>query len=204
MRLHFRSTHSKKSPTVPLQACSDTVFSLPKAAESLGLSTERDLNNPNAPPRGYYITDYAIDTRGVRASTDRAFLPKALAIKRQASLTVCTGVIATRLELDAQAGLVTGVHLRSRGANLGLECFVRASREVIICSGAVCTPQLLMLRCVDLHSGISNAANQLIQRYRPRGSLISTRYSSEAPPSWCGQQPQRPYCHPNLHYSSHA
>jgi choline dehydrogenase-like flavoprotein len=130
------------------------IFSLPKVADKLGLPFELDMNDPKASPRGYYITDYTIDSRGNRSSTYRAFLPKELALKRQATLTICTGVIVQSLDIDGKAGFATGVRIKDRESPEAEECYVRAKREVIVCSGAACTPQVLMLRYVYTKSGL--------------------------------------------------
>ncbi|ROV97123.1 hypothetical protein VMCG_07516 [Cytospora schulzeri] len=62
-----------------------------------------------------------------------------------------TGAIATRLEMDTESGIVSGVRIRSSQklantqASSTKDFLVKARREVIICSGAICTPQLLLL-----------------------------------------------------------
>jgi len=110
------------------------------------LPFEQDVNDPKALPRGYFMFEDTIDRKGERSSTYRAFLPKALALERRSRLAICTGVVVTKLEVKPDAGLVTGVHFRPRKSGATKACFVSARREIIICSGAICTPQLLLLR----------------------------------------------------------
>jgi 4-pyridoxate dehydrogenase len=80
--------------------------------------------------------------RGKRDSTARAYLHPVL---RRRNLTVETHVLARRIVLER--GRAVAVDYGRRGA----ERIVRAHREVIVCAGAINSPQLLML------SGIGDA-----------------------------------------------
>ncbi|KAI1409694.1 putative GMC oxidoreductase [Hypoxylon sp. FL1857] len=102
---------------------------LERAIQKLGIRLEKDINNPAAPAMGSFNLDTAIDN---------------LASQRRDQLTVCTGAVASRLESNAQTGIVTGVHIRCSKGPPG-EFFAKARREAIVCSGALCTPQLLLL-----------------------------------------------------------
>jgi choline dehydrogenase-like flavoprotein len=77
-----------------------------------------------------------------------AYLNESVARERIKHLSVCTGTIASRLEIsgDEKAGrVVTGVHIRSSAHPSGKDYFVKARREVILTCGAMTTPQLLLL-----------------------------------------------------------
>jgi 4-pyridoxate dehydrogenase len=74
--------------------------------------------------------------RGLRDSTARAYLHPA---RVRRNLTIKTGVLAHRVLIEH--GRATGVEFR-RG---GLGETAHAAREVILCAGAINTPQLLML-----------------------------------------------------------
>ena len=110
------------------------------AAQALGFARTDDFNGPRMEGVGIY----PINTRkGWRESTASAFLRPALV---RANLTLHTQAQATRILLrDGWAG---GVEYR-RGARM---CTALARREVIVCGGAVNSPQLLQL------SGIGDAA----------------------------------------------
>ena len=79
--------------------------------------------------------------RGARASTADAYLRPA---KRRRNLRVVTGALVRRVTFDeasADAPRATGVYVDIDGVTR----HARARREVILCGGAVNTPQLLML-----------------------------------------------------------
>jgi choline dehydrogenase-like flavoprotein len=96
----------------------------------------------------------AVDAQGRRATAYRAFLNKDVALVRKERLKVCTGVIASKLDIDGAAGVVKGVFFRSASSKNGgraggsSDFYAHARRDVIVCSGAMATPQLLMLRYV--------------------------------------------------------
>ncbi|ETS77919.1 hypothetical protein PFICI_09981 [Pestalotiopsis fici W106-1] len=116
-----------------------------KSAAAVGLPIETDANNPAGPAAGYYYLDYTVDGNGFRHSAYKAYLPKEVAIARKNRLTICTRVIATRLDLDSENSTVNGVYIKSTLSRTDTERLVKARREVIITSGATCSPQLLML-----------------------------------------------------------
>ncbi len=74
---------------------------------------------------------------GLRDTTARAYLHPALGRK---NLTVATRALAVRIVMEA--GRAVGVDYRAGG---GAAAIARAVREVILCGGAINTPQLLLL-----------------------------------------------------------
>lgn len=148
---------------------------LEKAAQNVGLPIAKDCNDPAAPAMGYFYLDAAIDKQGRRISAFNAFLSKETVRQRSGRLAICTfsfpivlayvrrdwtkpiltysigtGAIATRLELDVESGRVSGVHIRSsqklpNARSPTKDFLVKVRREIILCSGAICTPQLLLL-----------------------------------------------------------
>ncbi len=118
-----------------------------KATQAVGLPFERDANDPAASAQGYFKLDLAINEKGERLSSYRAWLDAHTATERKSHLTVCTGVVASRLEVDEKQMRVTGVYLRkARHGSNSRDFYVKARKEIILCGGAICTPQLLMLR----------------------------------------------------------
>jgi choline dehydrogenase-like flavoprotein len=103
------------------------------AAEQAGHPRNADFNGASQEGAGYYQTT---SRRGLRCSTAVAYLRPA---RRRANLTVATHALASRILFDGRRA--TGVEWRSRGATMT----ARAAGEVILCAGAINTPQLLQL-----------------------------------------------------------
>ncbi|VDB84007.1 unnamed protein product [Peniophora sp. CBMAI 1063] len=121
---------------------------LAQATQNIGFPAVPDLNSPHAPAAGYATLDICVDENSYRSSTFRAFLPPHLAYERRDRLKVCTNALVTRLEISTSDGALraTGVYFEAVDPRYA-DCKVlaRASREVILCGGALSNPQLLML-----------------------------------------------------------
>ncbi len=95
-----------------------------------------DIETPNChAPEGFCET-LVTQRRGARWSTADAYLKPAL---RRPNLTLLTEATATRVVFDGQRAV--GVEF----IQLGQRRVVRARREVVLCGGAINSPQLLML-----------------------------------------------------------
>jgi choline dehydrogenase-like flavoprotein len=146
-----------------------------KAVEKLGLRPENDLNDPAAPAMGSFTLDAAIDKRGNRISALSAYLNTSIVSQRRDRLTICTGAAASRLETDVQTGLATGVYMRS-SKDPHNEFHVKARREIIICSGAICTPQLLLLSGIGPKASSDQFGLPFVAEL-PVGSALWDHYS---------------------------
>ncbi len=104
-----------------------------EAAMQEGIARNDDFNGTDQEGVGYYQTT---SRRGRRCSAAVAFLKPAM---KRPNLQVVTGALATRLLFAGKRA--TGLQFMRDGA----EQTIRARREVILCGGAVNTPQLLML-----------------------------------------------------------
>ncbi|EXU99691.1 GMC oxidoreductase [Metarhizium robertsii] len=125
---------------------------LRKSASALGLPLGHDINRPDSPAMGYFDLHLTVDSKQHRHSAVRAYLPKEVAVRRRARLHICTGVVASRLHLDASTGLVKGVFVQSSQAKQTdsktsprKPTLVKARREVILAAGAIGTPKILQL-----------------------------------------------------------
>ncbi|QUR68480.1 GMC family oxidoreductase [Mycobacterium spongiae] len=112
----------------------------PRPSTAAWLAATRECGfpaaQPNSPaPEGFCET-VVTQRRGARFSTADAYLKPVL---RRKNLTVLTEATATRLLLDGSR--VVGVHYQRDGQ----PCIAYARREVVLCAGAINTPQLLML-----------------------------------------------------------
>jgi choline dehydrogenase len=109
------------------------VDALLDALREIGLPVSHDLADPDDEGIGLY--DWMVG-QGRRSSTARAYLHPARA---RPNLTVETGAHATRLTIER--GRATGVeYLRD-----GRSAHATAAREIILCGGALASPQLLMV-----------------------------------------------------------
>ncbi|KAK0710298.1 hypothetical protein B0T26DRAFT_743389 [Lasiosphaeria miniovina] len=117
-----------------------------RAARAVDLPVHQDMNDPSASAQGYFHLDQTVNAKGVRVSAYEAWLNRRVATERKSHLTVCTGVVASKLVANQDGTRVGAVKIRNVGPGNGSRDFVvNARREVIVCSGSVCTPQLLML-----------------------------------------------------------
>ncbi len=117
----WRSPHPLCAPL--MQACVDQ-----------GMAPVDDINGANGAAIGLAQTN---QYRGVRSSASRAYLQPVRRARR--NLTVWSNTQCKRLQL--QGNRVTGVEVVRDGTAL----VVAARREVIVCAGAIASPQLLML-----------------------------------------------------------
>ncbi|KAJ6462375.1 alcohol oxidase [Mycena vitilis] len=113
------------------------------ACTALGLPFSKDINDPSNP------------TTLQRSSTFTAFLPKELVDKRRSHLHICTGAAVSALDIELDSDGQQSIHgvvfqANEPGSKL---LRARAKREVIMCAGAIATPQIL------LQSGIGPREN---------------------------------------------
>ncbi|KAG8156534.1 hypothetical protein KVR01_013638 [Diaporthe batatas] len=147
-----------------------------RAAKRLGLPVGEDCNNPSAPSMGLFNLDMAIHPNGQRASAYNTYLNRTLALERQKRLTVCTGVVVLSLDVDEQAGIVRGVHFQDESANGESITYVKARREVIVCSGVICTPQILLLSGIGPRSQL-DAFDIPVKKELPVGATLKDHFS---------------------------
>jgi choline dehydrogenase len=125
-----------------------------QAAQQAGHPRSDDFAGPN--PHGAGAYDFTI-RKGRRVSAANAFLRQAL---HRPNLRVVTQAQALCLNWDAN-GRVQGIAVLHHGKKVAL----RAEQEVLLCGGAVNSPQLLML------SGIGPAAALRSQGLQVRADL---------------------------------
>jgi choline dehydrogenase len=103
------------------------------AALEAGIANVEDFNGGNNEGCGYFHVN---QKTGVRWNTAKAFLRP---VKHRRNLTVETDAVVERLTLEGRR--VTGLVLTQRGARRKLS----VRREVILCAGAIGSPQILQL-----------------------------------------------------------
>jgi choline dehydrogenase len=112
-----------------------------EAGQQFGLRDAGDYNS--GPQDGVHVTQATI-RRGVRCSTNLAYLQPAV---RRPNLTIMTGCLVEGIEFTHKTA--AGIRLRRGDERLSLQ----AGREVILSAGTVGSPHLLML------SGVGDAAH---------------------------------------------
>lgn len=114
------------------------------AAGQAGIPTNHDYNAGDMFGAGIY----QVTTRnGIRASTEQAYLRTAAG---RSTLRIETNALATRVLFDGKRA--TGVEYRQDGATRT----ARARAEVILCGGAINTPQLLQLSGIGPGAALQN------------------------------------------------
>lgn len=123
-----------------------------KACQAIGIPFVTQGNHPSGPAACIFDVERTMGEGGWRITTFDAFLPPEVLRKRKSRLTVCTGVVASSIDIcDDKDGMsAKGVFLEpsSDKEAIAKKYYVAAKREVILCGGALVSPQLLMLRCV--------------------------------------------------------
>lgn len=101
------------------------------AAEEMGIPKTPDFNTGDNEGSGYFHVN---QKAGRRWSAARGFLKPA---RRRANLRLETGALTEKLELDE--GRATGVVFRQNGQRF----IAKAKGEIILCAGAIGSPQIL-------------------------------------------------------------
>ena len=131
------------------------VNSVDAALQKFGIQHVPDFNSPDAPAACTGVLECTMDTKSFRHSTFRAFLPPELTQKRKAQLKIVPTTIATRIEFAGGDHNLraAGVHFEGRTMRSAPErYYAKARREIILCAGALGSPQILMLRYVTRSS----------------------------------------------------
>lgn len=137
-----------RAPVIP--ACEEFIA----AANALGIPTG-DYNGRDRLKKSGVVSLFQTTSRkGRRESTYHAFIEDAA--EQRSNLTLLTHAHVTRLLLEDDAGelRVTGIEYESADDSLQR---ISARKEVILCAGAIGTPQLLMLSGVGPAEELADA-----------------------------------------------
>ncbi|KAJ7090820.1 GMC oxidoreductase-domain-containing protein [Mycena belliarum] len=116
------------------------------AAGHLGFLPILDMHSPLEPSIGWNKMQFAVDANGSRQSSFRAYLPGSFVNSMTESLHVCTKAVAAKLELSRQKdGELRADSVEVHSVNGRHVRVVKARKEIILTSGALRTPQILML-----------------------------------------------------------
>ncbi|KAJ6595832.1 alcohol oxidase [Mycena vulgaris] len=132
------------------------------ACTALGLPFVKDINDPAAPLTLCGKLDCTIDAQSHRSSTFTAFLPQKLVEARKSHLHICTGAAVTALDLEVDANgqkLARGVTFQANETG-SKTWHARARKEVILCAGAIATPQILLLSGIGPKDQVKQPLNK--------------------------------------------
>ncbi|KAL8929677.1 MAG: hypothetical protein Q9172_000356 [Xanthocarpia lactea] len=118
-----------------------------RAAEAMGFGVIEDTSSPDALCDGLSSLDSTVDKNRQRVSTMEAYLPLQTALGRQANLTLCTGATVCRIDGSQHGTGYRADRVTFQRANLGNDKVfsVKVKKEVVVCSGALGSPHILML-----------------------------------------------------------
>jgi choline dehydrogenase len=107
-----------------------------------------DTSDPDAPADGLATFDVTINDKNQRMSTFNAFIPREVALSREKNLSICTKAMVSRIVWSNKAGdlRATSVEFTTTDPKSSKVFSAKVRKEVIICSGSIGTPQVLMLR----------------------------------------------------------
>jgi choline dehydrogenase len=110
----------------------------------MGVPSLEAYTNPETPTCFGLYPRQTLDAVGRRCSTYHGFLPKRL-VRQRKNLTICLGAHVQRILFDDDEKGLTATGVLVEDANKELFT-LRARHEIIISTGAIVTPQLLLLR----------------------------------------------------------
>ncbi len=137
-----------------------------EAAMALGLPRNDDFNGARQDGVGYHQTT---TRNGRRCSTAVGYLRPAM---QRANLRVVTEALTEKILFDGKRAV--GVSFR-RG---GEEWTARARREVILCGGAINSPQLLMLSGIGPAAQLSGLGIPVVEALPGVGQSLQDHYSA--------------------------
>jgi choline dehydrogenase len=137
-----------------------------RACNDLGYPTNPDFNGATQDGVGYHQTT---TTNGKRCSTAKGYLHP---VMDRPNLRVITGALAQRITFAGRRA--TGIDFVQEN----LPHTVRARREVILCGGAINSPQLLLLSGVGPQEQLAAHGIELVKHSPGVGQAMQDHYSA--------------------------
>ena len=145
--------HGSEGPIPVRRYNHDELLPIPdaflKATQQAGFPFTHDMNHPESTGVGYYALN-RVD--GIRMSTALTYLQMS---RHRLNLTIRADVLARRILFDGKEA--TGVEVESGG-----QTFVIEADEVVLCGGAINSPQLLMLSGVGAQEHLADVGIELV------------------------------------------
>jgi choline dehydrogenase len=136
------------------------------ATTGLGFPRNDDFNGASQDGVGYHQTT---TRNGKRCSTAVGYLRPAM---QRANLNVVTGALTEKILFEDRRAV--GVTFRRHGEL----CTARAAREVILCGGAVNSPQLLMLSGIGPQEHLAGFGIPVVHHLPGVGQSLQDHYSA--------------------------
>ncbi|KAG9237429.1 hypothetical protein BJ875DRAFT_370072 [Amylocarpus encephaloides] len=118
-------------------------------AEAMGFVRIIDTNSPDCPADGIALFDSTVNEANQRVSTLEAYLPREIALQRRGHLTICANTLVSQItsnEADrSKTHRAEKVLFKSVDPKTSKVFSAKVKKEVIVCSGAIGSPQVLML-----------------------------------------------------------
>lgn len=117
-----------------------------------------EANDPVSPPIFCSRADLALNETGQRQSTFDAFLSYDVARQRQKNLFIVPQVVVSKIDLQPSSSGTRAARVYfqrnspASGGSSPTQFYASARQEIILYSGAIASPQVLMLRFVALVS----------------------------------------------------
>ncbi|KAG6014937.1 hypothetical protein E4U43_005999 [Claviceps pusilla] len=148
------------------------------ACEEIGIPPNEDINTIKGSLGATRIQSF-IDSRGQRSSLATAFLsPKVL---RRPNLYVACGAQVTRILFDRiHMSKPTAIGAEFQVSKRGERFQVHAKREVILCAGAINTPQILMLSGIGPEGQLKKHGISVVQANDNVGEHLKDHLCSNA------------------------
>jgi choline dehydrogenase len=137
-----------------------------QACNELGYPTNPDFNGASQDGVGYHQTT---TVNGRRCSTAKGYLNPAM---HRPNLRVVTGALAQRIQFDGRTA--TGVEFLQDQLHFN----VRVRREVILCGGAINSPQLLLLSGVGPQDQLAEFGIPVVHHLPAVGQQMQDHYSA--------------------------
>ena len=136
------------------------------ATTQLGFPRNDDFNGVSQDGAGYHQTT---TRNGKRCSTAVGYLRPAM---QRANLNILTGALTEKILFEGRRAV--GVTFRRDGT----PCTARAAREVILCGGAVNSPQLLMLSGIGPQEHLAGFGIPVVRHLPGVGQSLQDHYSA--------------------------
>ncbi|KAJ7186856.1 alcohol oxidase [Mycena filopes] len=167
----------KKGPWINQTFPEESVFEpykrINEAATSLGIPYTSDMNSPDSPTTCTALMDIAIDQNSQRHSVFKAFLDTP-GVRHRKNLTVCVESLVTSVKCTEATGVYFLLTPEQR-VNLN-SFFAHASREVIVCAGAISSPHILLLSGIGPKNHLESHGIPVVKDLPGVGSYLVRRW----------------------------